>query len=265
MIRIFWTFLFLVVLFHVACNTPNSNSNHVDINTERDSVGLWLHWARDSAELSKTQKTDYLKKAFAHIVEHQRNSIQIKNLVKTSYAYLTLRDSINFKKANAVLLEKAKQKDDHESYGLAHWDLAEYYERTKPDSAYYHYRQAHIAFSEAELEDRLRDYPARMLYAMAAIKEKSKDYVGAEKDAIKAIELYKSYGSKKQLFNAYNLLAIIQNGLEKFDKALEYHQKAKIYIEFADDNRHFEFTARNINNIANTIRTSFVQQGVLPF
>ena len=65
------------------------------------------------------------------------------------------------------------------------------------------------------MEEKLRDYPARMLYAMASTKESSKDYVGAEKDAIKAIELYKDYNSKERLFGAYDLLAIIQNGLEK--------------------------------------------------
>lgn len=248
----FWTSLIFLVSFSFACNTIDSNSNNIGASSEKDSVSLWLTWATDSLELSKDQKKGYLQRAFSHITENQENDRQIENLIKTSFAYLVIKDSANFKKVNTILLQKAIQKDDHKAHGMAHWDLADFYRNTRPDSSYYHYREAYIQFSKAELEEKLRDYPARMLYAMASIKESSKDYVGAEKEAIKAIELYKIYNSEKRLFNAYDLLAIIQNGLEKFDKALEYHHKAQMYIQSADLSRHYEFAARNANNTANT-------------
>lgn len=230
----------------------DSNSNGTIAASEKDSVSVWLRWATDSVALSKEQKTSYLQKAFTHIVEHQKNSLQIDNLVKTSYACLILKDTANFKKVNATLLKKAKQKDDHKAHGMAHWDLADFYKHTKPDSAYYHYREAYLQFSKAELVEKLEDYPARMLYAMASIKESSKDYVGAEQDAIMAIELFKKFDSKAYLFRSYDLLAIIQNGLEKFDMALEYHKKAKTYIKSAKPHKQYEFSTRNVNNTAYT-------------
>ena len=45
-----------------------------------------------------------------------------------------------------------------------------------------------------------------MLMAMADVREKNKDYIGAEKDMIAAIEAFKVNDANKRLFRAYNIL-----------------------------------------------------------
>ena len=134
------------------------------------------------------------------------------------------------------------------------WPIS--HKNKSPDSAYYQYREAYIQFAKADLEGTHKDYPARMLYAMALIKERSKDYVGAEQDAIKAIGLFQEFDSKEYLFTSYDLLGTIQNGLEKFDKALEYYLKSQNYIKSVSPNERYEFRTRSANNIASTFLRS---------
>ncbi len=247
------TILILLIIFaYVACNTPVSDSTTVGNETVTDSVNVWLNWVRDSAAMTKTQKSNLLQKAYVLSLNSSDKAYKTESLAKISYQSLLINDSLNFRAANAALLEAAKATGNHKAHGLAHWDLADFHKNKSPDSAYYQYREAYIQFSKADLEGTHRDYPARMLYAMANTKEKSKDYVGAEQDAIKAIELFEEFDSKEYLFTSYDLLGIIQNGLEKFDKALEYHLKSQTYIKSIAPNKRYEYRTRTTNNIAST-------------
>ncbi len=235
----------------MGCTSPTDNKAIAN-GVPQDSISLWIDWAKDSAGLELSDKQILLQKAYTRTLELPDKVARTEKLADISYANLVLGDSVHFKKANSTLLQLSKKNDDFKSHGMAHWDLADFHKRSQPDSAYYHYREAYILFSKADLEERIKDYPARMLYSMASVKEDVKDYVGAEKDAIQAIELYKEYNSQERLFNSYDLLAVIQNGLGKFDKALEYHEKSVPYIKAANPRKQFEFKIRNLNNVAGT-------------
>ncbi len=244
------TFLGFTLLC-IGCHSSTKGDSTAN-SVKNDSISLWIRWANDSSALSSIKKTRFLDKAYKQTLELPNGSEKTEVLAQISYAHLVSRDSLRFKQANSSLMKAAKKIEDYKAHGLAHWDLADFHKHQQPDSAYYHYREAYKQFSKADLEGSIRDYPARMLYAMAQIKERIKDYVGAEKEAIQAIELYKQFNSEDRLPGSYDLLATIQTGLQKFDKAREYYAKSESYFESLSPRKQFEFNARNINNVAST-------------
>ena len=93
---------------------------------------------------------------------------------------------------------------------------------------------------------------AKNQYGMAVIQHDIKDYVGSEKTIIKNIRYIEENRITEKYFTAYNLLATNQSGLNNFNKALEYHQKAKEMIALVDAELHESYYFINTNNIAST-------------
>ena len=190
-----------------------------------------------------------IERAYNENAKIKDRTQKVKNLSRISLAYSNLGDSLNFRGTNRELMTLAQEIGDNIAHGEAHWDLGDFFRGTLPDSAFYHYKEAQTLFSNSNLEKKV-DYPGRMLQAMAVVRERSKDYGGAEKEAIGAIEFFKEKNSLNRLYSGYTTLAEIQNGLNKFDKALEYHHKAKDYIEYLPEGRKIEKQLTNQNNIA---------------
>ncbi|MDT0607303.1 tetratricopeptide repeat-containing sensor histidine kinase [Croceitalea rosinachiae] len=211
-----------------------------------DSTEIWLKWARDSTTLSTSQKINLFDKAIDLTKKNNPDS-----LFEISFAALTTGDSILFKEISKEVIKLSKALGQKESHGLAHWDLADFYKKAKPDSAYYHLQEAYGIFSNMEeLDASISHYPGAILLDIGNLKDAIKDYVGAEKDIIEAIDYFNKVETRDRLFVTYNSLGIAQNGLNKFDKALEYHQKAKSYIRYARSNRKYRYELMNENNIA---------------
>ncbi|MEO0572881.1 MAG: sensor histidine kinase, partial [Bacteroidota bacterium] len=240
----------IFLLFLWLCNGCSNPPGETSLQTTaKDSIQIWANTAKNNTKLSLDNRLGLLKQA--HLENHQikNKASQVKNLSRISLAYLGLGDTLNFRKTNTELMTLAKQIGDQVAHGEAHWDLGALLQRSQPDSAFYHFKEAHNLFLNTELEEK-NDYPGRMLRAIATVKENSKDYAGAEKDIIAAIELFKKLENKYRLYGGYNTLGDIQTGLNKFDKALEYQLKAKEYIQYAPPDRQARLYLQNQNNIA---------------
>ncbi len=237
-----------LILFIWGCKQKKDYDpkNH---RVSKDSVALWLTEAQKNDALLSNQKKGLLNKAFKYAEANYSDSVKTRAYSKISLAYKDLADTLWFKKINADLMVLALKIEDYQSLGEAHWDLGSLYQLSKPDSAYYHYKEAYQFFLRADLEEPAEYYPGWMLYAMAQVKNNNKDYVGAEKDVVKAISFFKDNGVENRLFDAYNLLGNIQTALNNFEKSLEYHHIAKSYLE-KDSNKWFSQFVLNKNNIA---------------
>lgn len=244
-----WYFLFLIVaIFVCGCNNLRSEEQSTGETTPQDSIQYWANTAKNDNSLSLEERLNLIDKAYNQNTTVTDRVKKAQNLSRISLAYFEL-DSANFRKTNKELIALSSAIGDHIAHGEAHWDLGAFLRRAQPDSSYYHYREAYGLFMDAELGDK-KDYPGSMIYAMANLREGNKDYVGAEKEVIAAIETYKEHESKKSLYRCYNLLGIIQDGLNKYDKALEYYQKAKDYIPYSPENLQNGYRLQNQNNIA---------------
>ena len=91
---------------------------------------------------------------------------------------------------------------------------------------------------------------------MARIKDDNKDYVGAERNTVNAINFYKTNNLEERLFEAYNILANIQTALGNFESAFEYHEIASNYINKSKAHKQFKNRIFNQANKALTYSES---------
>jgi len=245
------SFIILLLILHFSC-TNTKPDRYSSLPTATDSTAVWIAATKDNKSLSKQQRIALLDKAYQLIEKYPKNTTKTKKLSDLSLAYKRLKDSAAFRKTNAELIALSNKINDYKSHGEAHWDLGLFFRKNQPDSAIYHYKEAYQLFIKADLEASSMAYPGDILYSMAQIKDNNKDYVGAEKDIVKAIKYYKKNNITSELFPAYNVLAILQNGMGKYDKSLEYHKKAGECIPFSKKRKRYRQTTTNVNNIAAT-------------
>ncbi len=106
--------------------------------------------------------------------------------------------------------------------GDAHWNYGSYYSRKEVvDSAYYHFHKAYEQFKLVKHEY----YAAKMLYNMAHIQGRLKDYTGSEVSIFEAISKFEKLKKYENLYNCYNYLGIIYFNLEEFERAIYYYIK----------------------------------------
>ena len=230
-------------------------SFHPPLITQQDSIMFWANSAKDQADLSFKNRQALVNKAYnsnQRLADAKQKAI---NLSRISLAYQRIGDTENFRNTNKELIALATKVGDQITLGEAHWDLGDFFNLTKPDSAFYHYKEAYGQFSKINLGDKA-SYSGRMLLAIARIKENNKDYMGAEKDVTAAIASFKKINANGSLFNAYNQLAVIQNGIKKYDKALEYYKKAQEYLPFLKESQREKRRLSIINNIASVYLNS---------
>lgn len=173
---------------------------------------------------------------------HQDSS-KIKLVKKLSLHYLLKeKDSIKFRIFNKRMMELADDADRKKVKAEAYWDLAYFFsDYNVLDSAYVNYYLAYKSF----LEEDEKYNAGRMLLNMAISQEKVKDYIGSETTTIQALSLIPSKG-KRQIYRAFNNLAVVANGMEHYEQSLEYHSHALALARELETNY---FIAQTLNNL----------------
>lgn len=171
----------------------------------------------------------------------EQDSIRLDLLQNLSLHYLLENDSTTFrlynKHTNIVSKNFNFEKIEADSY----WDLAFFFtQRNILDSAYLNYYKASKLY-RTEGENALA---GRMLLNMAISQEKIKDYLGSEITTIESLKILPSE-NKKQIYRAYNNLAVVANGLENYNQALKYHERA---LEIAKSINENQLIAQSLNN-----------------
>ncbi len=203
-----------------------------------------LKEVRSNPNLSHQKRSDLLDRALLLLQETNNEDFD-----DISYSALRSGDSLLFRKYNRIVLSLVTEKKRPFLQAMSYYDLGDFLKTSKPDSAFYYYQKTGKLFSEVQFSIEDNHMPSSLLVSIASLKDQIKDYGGAEKDAIAAIEELKKINRPDQLFRAYNQLAITQNGLNKPDKALEYYQKAKSFINYVPENRRVRHLITNSNNI----------------
>lgn len=203
--------------------TVNKNENSV----KYDSITSWILQSKNSKLDLRTKKRDLLK-AFDVVNSIHLDSIKNRYYSKIAYEAENLNSVELFKKANSKALILSTKLKDTFKLGDVHWTYASYYFKNEViDSAYYHYHEAYKNFKLIKHEK----YTARMLYNMGFIQGRLKDYTGSEVLIFEALTINKKIKLNLDIYNCYNYLGVIYLGLEEFDKAIYYHNKALEYLD----------------------------------
>ncbi|MCH2218226.1 MAG: hypothetical protein MK076_09170, partial [Flavobacteriales bacterium] len=173
------TILLCIVLY----SCQNSHPNPQQIQLERDSVAVWIKHSY-TTNLSNDLKIQSLNKAYQKLKSIPEDSIRPSQLSTIAYRFYQLNDSINFFKINKETMNLALKKKDSFIIADAHWSYALYHFNIESyKKSFYHYNIALSYFSRLQKEYQT----ARILYSMAFIKGRYRDYTGSEVLLFKAI------------------------------------------------------------------------------
>ncbi len=233
--------LFFYLFLSLLSLLTYGNENKIEYIINSDSISIYLKQSKNSS-LSNESRRQSLLRAY-ELNKLTEDSIQNQNLEVIIDQAFWLNKPFCYK-VNKERLELSEKNNDSLSIGTSYSFLGYYYyERESLDSAYQAYNLANKMFSELN-ENYLS---AKMLHSMSIIAQDLRDYTGSEKLVFRAIKKYKRLNKNTSLYRCYNTLGINYLGLEEFDKALFYHNKAAEYLEkskFKDD-----YISGNLNNI----------------
>lgn len=159
-----------------------------------------------------------------------RDSTLLKSNRILSYLFLVLGETDSLYRINHKNLKLATRLRDTLKMAYAYENLAyHFYEKTKPDSSYFYYYKARKFY---DYKNNKRNVAA-VLLNMANIQESEGDFIGSEINSIKGIEILKQIPKNDDvhdlLWSMYNNIGIASGELNRYDKAIEYHTKAKSY------------------------------------
>ena len=242
--KVFFIRLLSLFLF-IGCDYKHTNSQQKSI-VPNDSISLWIKESKSTSYTLK-KRDSLLGLAYQSVQVLHNDSLKISYLSSIAYQLYKVNQIEKFKRVNEKALKMAiKQKD---SFFIAdiHWNYASYYNnREIYDKSYYHYNAAYPYFNSIGKEYEA----ARMLYSMAFIKGRYRDYTGSEVLNIEAIKKFKKVNHNKYLYESYNHLANLQNDIHEYDQAILYHQMALKYLEKVRGKKNYY--AVSLNNIGSS-------------
>jgi len=241
----------LLLLFVLGCaqHEPKQEPAH---NPQVDSIQEMVNIAKTAKELSLENRKSYLEQAEQMALNIPKDTTKLEQLAKISLAYLRIKDSLGFRRSNRTLLKMAEASSASKILGYSHWDLAIFMEvKGVTDSAFYYYRKALDNFEELPSDSTSQSLKGRMLYNMARIQDSYKDYLGGEISATAAVKIFDNLEDNYRLYNAYNMLGVLANGMGNSEKSIESYNKAKEYLIKSDRTDKNELLWKIQNNIAN--------------
>lgn len=224
-------------------------SKKPDVNQDdiilQDSLSAYLSKANDFSS-SYEKRQDYIQKAFAIIINQPNDSMHRVNLFRVANRYYNINNWNSYKETVNIVLEKSKASKDTISMAKAYSYLGDFYGSQKiPDSAFLYYFKAEKIY--LLLGDNYNLAKSRLNKALLQFNEN--DFLGSEISVFKSLRVIKGEKAKDIEYEAYNLLGIIYNELEEYEKSIEFHNKALNSLDDKTTPIEFQSKATSLNNI----------------
>ncbi len=242
MLKLLPQYITLLILFVLssACNqNPIIKQNLSEV--ENDSIVLWINQSKNESINTEVRK-EYLIKAYELNGIQKNDSLRNRYLVKMAFQGYKLEDSLFFRKVNSEAIKLSKELRDTVNIAKSNSYYGFFYSRLERiDSAYFYFDLAQKNFQVIN-----KEYDAaRMLYNMAIIQKDVKDYTGSEISAFQAIAKFKKLDKHLNLYYCNNLLGVVFNGLQEYEKAILYHKKALNNLKHVKNKRNFKELSLN--------------------
>ncbi|MDR6844825.1 ATP-binding protein [Flavobacterium granuli] len=235
--------LILFFAFFFSC-TKNKVAKQSS-NASKDSLSTYLTLANDD-HLPHVYRKKYNQKALTIIMNQKDDSINKVNLFKIANRYYNMNDWNGYFKTSKLILERSKRSRDTVNMAKAFTYLGDYYEaKAISDSAYLNYYKAEKLYIKLNDNYNL----AKTLFSKANLQYTESDYFNSETAVFKALKAIKGEKANDLFYESYNLLGILYNEREEYDRALEYHNKALASIDNQSIPLIFQYRASSLNNI----------------
>ncbi len=232
------------VCFFVNCS-KNKKIEYIDDKFSIDSLKVLLELANNDT-IPFVVKQGYNKKAFDILADYQNDSLARMNLFKVANRFYNMDDSFNYIKTVEFVLKNSLEAKDTLSLAKAYAYKGDYFgTRLISDSAflnYYKSEKLYLIKNDLYNVARTRLNKANLQYAES-------DLLGSEKSVFNALRILKYQKANDLLYELYNLLGILYNDLEEYDKSIDYHTKA---LANATDDKIpsvYQSRATSLNNI----------------
>lgn len=232
------------VCFFVSCS-KNKKIEYIDDKFSIDSLKVLLELANNDT-IPFVVKQGYNKKAFDILADYQNDSLARMNLFKVANRFYNMDDSFNYIKTVEFVLKNSLEAKDTLSLAKAYAYKGDYFgTRLISDSAflnYYKSEKLYLIKNDLYNVARTRLNKANLQYAES-------DLLGSEKSVFNALRVLKYQKANDLLYELYNLLGILYNDLEEYDKSIDYHTKA---LANATDDKIpsvYQSRATSLNNI----------------
>jgi len=232
-----------VLLFVSACTKKKTSDN---LSSSKDSLITYLDLAND-INLSYDLKQQNAKKAFSIVNGQENDSLYRVNLFKIANRYYNMNDFKSYRDISQLALERSITGKDSASAAKAYSYLGDYYSSAAiSDSAYRHYFKAQKIYTQINDDLNL----AKTLISKANLQFNEGDFFESEIGVFKALEILKNENNvNDKLYECYNLLGILYNEKEEFNKALEYQNKALSTLKDKSIPTDLQLKATSLNNI----------------
>lgn len=236
----------LLFLFLIFFSCTKKNDLDKNASSPEDSLPVYLSLAND-INLSYTFKQKYNQKAFSIVVNQINDSLSRVNLFKIANRYYNMNDLKSYRVISELVLDRAIIAKDSVSIGKAYTYLGDYYgSQVISDSAYRNYFKAQKIYLKINDEYNL----AKTLLSKASLQFNEGDFFGSEISVYKALNILKKKKNvSDQLYECYNLLGILYNERQEYQKSLGFQNKALSMLKDSSIPLDLQLRATSLNNI----------------
>jgi len=212
----------------------------------QDSLPVYLSLSND-IQINYDLKQKYAQKAFSIVVKQKNDSINRVNLFKIANRYYNMNDFKSYHAISQLVLDRSISSKDSASIAKAYIYLGDYYgSKVISDSAFRNYFLAQKIYLQINDQYNL----AKTLLSKASLQYNESDFFESEISVFKALSILKNQKNvNDQLYECYNLLGILYNEREEYEKALEYQNKALNTLNDKSIPADLQLKATSLNNI----------------
>lgn len=241
-------FYLLVLILIVFSCSKGKNAKSSLARFVNDSIPVYLSLANEDST-SLPSRIEYTNRSFELLIREENDSLTRHLLFKVANRYYNFGDFVKYKKVSFVLKNLSLEEKDTLDLGKSYNYIGDYYFKgLQKDSALFYYLKAEKLY----LGNDVPTFLPSLKLNKAIIFWQSGDYFRAESTVLDALKYQKIFKSKRQLYEAYNLLALISRDLNDYQKSIIYNKKAleiaQKYLQY--DSEYFEaITLNNLGNI----------------
>lgn len=195
-------------------------------------------------------KTRLLNANRAYEIIESNDSIKSKNFIDLATVFFELGNKKKYLDLSKKLYKKSILNKDHNGIAESSYCIANYYyNEADYDSAYIYFTKSEKSFLHIKDKLVMASYLKNIRANILTFK---KDYIEAENLSVDALKIAKQQKYDLLIYNCYITLGNSLDGLENYDKAIEYYKKA---IEATDnlrlDPQYWTLRVMPYNYIAN--------------
>ncbi|WP_052017597.1 tetratricopeptide repeat-containing sensor histidine kinase [Flavobacterium sp. F52] len=236
----------LLLLFLIIFGCTKKDNLYKNSNSSKDSLSIYLSLANDINRPYALKQQD-TKKALSIILAEKDDSLNKVNLFKVANRYFNMNDLESYGGISKLIITRSINSSDSINLAKAYTYLGDYYSRKSiSDSAFLVYFKAEKMYKQINDKNNL----AKTYLSKADLQFKESDLFESEITIFKALKILKDQKNVSDLlYQSYNLLGILYNEREEYNKALEFHNKALNILQDQSIPSDLQLKATSLNNI----------------